>query len=311
MKWPLSMSFAKLISRTSDAGTARFTLKAPGELNPDQKYYWRVRAKDEKGVWGDWSDTWSFTPRGPAPPLNVRIEYDNDKNLAVLRWSPNPLGRKPISYRVYASNEKGFSISDEPFEVAAGVYDFREKKSTDLPTKFPPNFLTEVQANNLTVIGDDLGNKAYYRVVAVDRAGNLSGPSDYVAAPRPVIYSRPVTRTRVNEVYSYQALSITSLGDPRTRFIDGKEVMNYWDGERPHFQITAGPNWLRIDESTGQLSGKPNRTGQYDVTIAVTLQREERTLDPAQLQWGLEKVLEQGLTTVGTASQTFTIDVER
>jgi hypothetical protein len=37
------MSFAKLVA--SDAGSARYTLKAPGELNPDREYYWHVRAQ--------------------------------------------------------------------------------------------------------------------------------------------------------------------------------------------------------------------------------------------------------------------------
>ena len=45
MKWPLSMSFAKLISRTADAGQARYTLPGPGLLNPDTTYFWRVRAQ--------------------------------------------------------------------------------------------------------------------------------------------------------------------------------------------------------------------------------------------------------------------------
>ena len=90
MKWPLSMSFAKLISRTADAGGARYTLSGPGLLNPDTKYYWRVRAKDEKGVWGPWSPTWSFTPRGPAPPQNVSLEFDRERTRGVLHWAPGP-----------------------------------------------------------------------------------------------------------------------------------------------------------------------------------------------------------------------------
>ena len=32
----------------------------------------------------------------------------------VLRWKPNPAGRQPVKYRVYGSDEKGFSVSDEP-----------------------------------------------------------------------------------------------------------------------------------------------------------------------------------------------------
>ena len=120
MKWPLSMSFAKLISRTADAGQARYTLPGPGLLNPDTQYYWHVRAQDDKGVWGPWSPTWSFTPRGPAPPQEVRLEFDRERNRGVLRWAPNPMGRKPVAYRVYASDEKGFSVSDRPYTGHGG-----------------------------------------------------------------------------------------------------------------------------------------------------------------------------------------------
>src|SRR5262249_23205354 len=52
MRWPLSMSFAKLVSRTANAGQPRYTLPGPGLLNPDTKYFWHVRAQDDKGVWG-------------------------------------------------------------------------------------------------------------------------------------------------------------------------------------------------------------------------------------------------------------------
>ncbi len=59
------MSFYKRISRTADKGKAQYSLPYTGLLTPDKRYYWRVRAKDAKGVWGQWSKTWSFTPRGP------------------------------------------------------------------------------------------------------------------------------------------------------------------------------------------------------------------------------------------------------
>ena len=62
MRWPLSTNFYRLISRTADRGKAQYTLPCPGLLTPDRPYYWHVRAKDDKGVWGPWSKTWSFTP---------------------------------------------------------------------------------------------------------------------------------------------------------------------------------------------------------------------------------------------------------
>jgi hypothetical protein len=308
MKWPLSMSFTKLLSRTSDAGSARYTLKSPGELNPDREYYWHVRAKDDKGVWGPWSQTWRFTPRGPSPPRKVALEYDAEKNVATLRWQSNPLGRKPAAYRIYASDEKGFSISDASFEVAAGIYDFRSQQSTKGPTQFPDNSLAETKETEMTV--PTSGYKAFYRVVAVDENGNRSGPSEYASAPRPIIFSQPVEQARVGVDYRYDVQAIRSLGDMRTRVVEGREVMNYWDVEQPRFFIEQGPKWLSIDEATGRLSGKPDRAGRAEVVIAVKLERVRRDLDPAQLQWGVEKILDSGLETIGTAKQAFVIETK-
>lgn len=312
MKWPLSMSFAKLISRTSDAGSARLALLAPGELNPDREYYWHVRAKDAPGVWGPWSQTWRFTPRAPAPPLDVALHVDRQKNRAMLSWRPNPLGRRPVAYRIYASDEKGFSVSDGAFEVAAGMYDFRTGESTQAPTQFPANFLLETSEVESAVAGTDVdlhaANKAYYRVVAVDQHGNRSGPSDYAALPRPLIHGLPVVEARRGVDYHHTVHAIRSLGDARTRVVDGREVMNYWDVEQPRFRIEQGPDWLTIDEATGELSGTPDRVGRSEVIVAVHLERLHRRLDPAQLQWGVEKATESRMETVGTARQSFVIE---
>jgi hypothetical protein len=312
MKWPLSMSFAKLISRTSDAGRARYTLQAPGELSPDREYYWHVRAKDAQGVWGPWSQTWRFTPRGPAPPVNVRLEFDRESNAGVLRWSPNPLGRKPAVYRIYASNEKGFSVSDDPFIVAAGIYDAATKSVSKSPTQFPANFVSETSATELTAIGNSVqlaaANKVYYRVVAVDARGKRSGPSDYAEAPRPIVYSQPTTQAKRGVEYRYQVRATSSLGDLRMRVVDGREVTNYWNAEQPHFHLEKGPSWLVIDEKTGLLSGTPPLAGQFEVVVTVTLERERRSLDPAQLQWGIEKVIDAHLGNVGTSSQRVVIE---
>jgi hypothetical protein len=313
MKWPLSMSFAKLGSRTEDAGLARYTLKSPGELNPDREYYWHVRAKDSQGVWGAWSQTWSFTPRGPTPPIDVRLEYEEQRNVGVLRWQPNPVGNRPVVYRVYGSDEKGFSVSDEVFQVAAGLHDFRQKSLTKAPTLFGANFLCETSDLELRVVGDVIKsaerNKAFYRVVAVDAAGKRSGPSDFAALPRPVICSKPVERAMVDNEYGYDVQAIRSIGDLRTRVVNGKEVMNYWDVEQPRFTIEKGPSWLMIDEIAGRLSGKPTAAGRFEVVIAVTLEQEQRTLDAGQLQWGIEKVVDSRVEKVGTARQEFVIEV--
>jgi hypothetical protein len=306
MKWPLSMSFAKLISRTSDAGQPRYTIPGPGLLNPDTAYFWHVRARDDKGVWGPWSPTWRFTPRGPAVPREVRLQYNRERNRGVLHWAPNPMGSKPVAYRVYASNEKGFSVSDGPYAVTVGV-------SATMPSAFPANFVVETPADELEVVGPRVtlqgANRAFYRVVAVDAAGHRSGPSDYAATPRPVIVSAPVTGARKGAAFRYPVAAIRSLGDLRTRVVNGRETMNFWDVERPRFEIERGPRWLTIDQTTGLLSGTPDRAGPAEAVVSVTLERDARRLDEAALKWGVEKVVSSGTETVGKASQGFVIEV--
>ncbi|MBN2410467.1 hypothetical protein JXQ31_02170 [candidate division KSB1 bacterium] len=57
-KWPLSANFDR------DAGSGAAEWQVPkGWLNPDQTYYWRVKAKDKNGNWGGYSKGWSFTTR--------------------------------------------------------------------------------------------------------------------------------------------------------------------------------------------------------------------------------------------------------
>jgi hypothetical protein len=308
MRCPLSMSFAKLISRTADRGQSRYTLPDPGLLNPDTTYFWHVRAKDNKGVWGPWSPTWSFTPRGPAPPQGVSLDFDRERNRGILRWTPGTRGRRPAAYRVYASDEKGFSASDQPYKVTVGV-------SEQMPAELPANFVAETSGSLLEVVGPHVklpgANKAFYRVVAVDAAGNRSGPSDYAAAPRPVIVTAPVTRARIGAGYRYPLAAIRSLGDLRTRVVNGKETMSYWDVERLRFDIELGPSWLAIDKATGVLSGTPDRSGTTEVVVSVKLERNSRRMDEAALKWGIEKVISTGTETVGSAKQSFAIDVGR
>jgi len=306
MRWPLSTNFYRLISRTRDKGKAQYTLPHVGLLTPDRTYYWHVRARDEKGVWGPWSKTWSFTPRGPAYPVDVALDYDKNRRHGILRWKPNPVGRRPVRYRVYGSDEKGFSVSDEPYAVAVGA-------SKELTSPFPANFIAETTATRLAVLGPGIdlpaANKAFYRVVAVDGNGKLSGPSDYAVAPRPVIYTGPATAARVGEEYRYQVRAIRSLGDLRNRVVNGKLTAGFWDIEHPVYVLEQGPGWLSIDQTTGLLSGTPDSPGTAEVAVTVTTDREVRELDEFKLGWGQEKVVGTSIERVGSDTQRFTIVV--
>src|SRR6185503_6083612 len=69
LAWPLSSNFEKLTSNVADRGAAGYRLSQAGLLSPGRTYFWHVRAKDAKGVWGPWSRTWTFTAGGPDHPV--------------------------------------------------------------------------------------------------------------------------------------------------------------------------------------------------------------------------------------------------
>jgi hypothetical protein len=306
MKWPLSTNFYKLISKTPDRGKCQYTLPHSGLLVPDQMYYWRVRAKDERRVWGPWSSTWSFTPRAPASPIDVTLAVDPDRGAGLLRWQANRAGRRPIRYRIYGSDEKGFTVSDKPFTASVGM-------SKEIPAIRSSNFVTEVAATEVAVIGAEVNlpnaNRAYYRVVAVDDKGNRSGPSDFAEAPQPILCSRPVLTAKVGSEYRYPLSAVRSLGDLRTRVVGGRETLNFWDIETPGFALQQGPAWLKINKSTGLLSGIPDGPGKFDVVVTARIDREVRRLDERALSWGLEKTVSTATQRIGIARQRFTIDV--
>jgi hypothetical protein len=239
----------------------------------------------------------------------VEVALEPAKGAAgqgILRWKPNPAGRKAVKYRVYGSDEKGFSVSDEPYRRNVG-------QSRDLPAQVAANFVAETSDTELVVLGAGVdlpnANRAFYRVVAVDDRGKRSGPSDYAAASRPFIYSKPPEAARVGTELRYQVAAIRSLGDLRLRVLEGKEVASFWDVEKPRFMLVQGPTWLRIDESSGVLRGVPDAAGTTDVVVRVSLERSVRRLNEGRLSWGQELVKEVGTEQVGSVTQRFRIAV--
>lgn len=309
MRWPMSPNFDKYISRTPDSGHARYTLPRAGLLTHGKTYYWRVKARDSHGVWGPWSGTWSFTAEGPEYPVEVAVILDAGRGIGTLTWSPNPAGRAPAKYRVYGSDEKGFTVHDAPYEVRLG-------DTKELANPFPANFVAEVAGTTLDVVGVDNAlpnaNKAYYRVVAMDGHGKRSGDSDYVEAPRPFIYSAPVTSAPAGRPYRYQVKAIRSMGDLTRR--DGAKPnpgTRFWKIEPLKFSLVKKPGWMTIDADTGLITGTSDGTGGT-VTVSVTLTKEHRLVhDKNNIVWGNEYEQSKTYETVGPVTQQFVVSGSR
>ncbi|MBC8870449.1 MAG: putative Ig domain-containing protein [Planctomycetes bacterium] len=305
MRWPMSPNFDKYISKTPDKGNARYTLPRPGLLTRGKTYYWHVKAKDANGVWGPWSGTWNFTAVGPAYPINVAIKHDAGTEIGTLTWSANPAGRPPAKYRVYGSDEKGFTVHDAPYAVKLG-------NTKEFASPFPANFVAEVAGNSLDVVGVGNAlpnaNKAYYRVVAVDGKGKRSGDSDYIEAPRPFIYSTPITSAPVGQPYRYQVKAIRSIGDlTRRDAAKPKPGAKFWKIEPLKFTLTQKPSWMSINADTGLITGKSDGTGGT-VTVSVTLTKEHRLVhDKNNIVWGNEYEQSKTYETVGPVTQQFVV----
>jgi len=241
MKIPYRPSFDTIVE------TTKFGIPFTGIFSPDETYYWRLRARDKNGVWSEWSDIWQFSWDGPRVPIDVEKEVQG--NRIMISWKPNPRGNRPIYYEVYGSDEKGFSISKEPYEVM-GL------------GKCEANYVGRTTETKMLVVAPDaVGanvNKTFYRVVAVDKNGTESGASDYVEMPHPFVYSIPLTGTayaKVGENYSCTPKYLASLGDLQHRYEEPHK--KFWEKEEYSHELLEAPGWLNLDPKTGTLSGTP------------------------------------------------------
>ena len=258
MKIPYRPSFDTIIKETE------FGIPFTGIFSPDETYYWRLRADDKNGVWSEWSDIWKFSWDGPRVPIDVKKEIQG--NRIIISWKPNPRGNKPIYYEVYGSDEKGFSISKEPYEVM-GL------------GKCEANYVGRtVETKMLVVAPDAVGsnvNKTFYRVVAVDKNGTESGPSDYVEMPHPFVYSSLLAGpevpayAKVGENYSYTPKYLASLGDLQHRYEEPHK--KFWEEEEYSHELLEAPGWLNFAPKTGALSGVPkdNDVGTSTVSLKI------------------------------------------
>jgi hypothetical protein len=230
------------------------------------------------------------------------MDLDETTGVYTLKWKPNPIGNIPSKYRVYGSDEKGFTISDTDYKVNIG-------STEELSNIFPTNFVTETTKTELVVIGEGNklpnANKAFYRVVAVDSKGNRSWSSEYASAPRPFIYSRPVTTASVAREYRYEVLCIRSIGDLQCR---ENEVKKFYEIENPKFSLIKAPAWLSINANTGLLSGTPPASkGSEDVIVSVVIEKKVPTLDIPLLGWGNYRSKSSETKIVSTEIQQFKI----
>ncbi|MFO8081951.1 MAG: Ig domain-containing protein [Armatimonadota bacterium] len=89
----------------------------------------------------------------------------------------------------------------------------------------------------------------------------------------------PVTEATLGEEYRYEPTSIRSLADVHARRENPEDsgyTYRFWDTEELTWELAGGPDWLSIDAETGVLTGTPPAAGEFQVTVAVSNQFEDR-----------------------------------
>jgi len=277
-RWRLSSNFDRLTSLAGPEGVLNaYQIPHDGLLNPDQRYYWRLRAMNDKGMWSDWSPTWSFVARGPGVVRDLTAEVDEDSGDLVLHWSDAEAGTRPVAYEIHGSDERGFTASHEPvrrlkrWAIHHNLESGEPRKVEDpVWTTFPPTFQAQTTEREFRL---PAGEKwyAFWRVVPVDRDGHRGGPSDFVSPPRPYLdipaeigvdgaeIDLPLPYVRSNGHLIHKQTPNTNL------YVIG-------EGDQLSFRKVRGPAWLKVDEATGRLTGTTPGPGRYEFEIEVRRQ---------------------------------------
>jgi hypothetical protein len=283
LKLALSPVFERLISRTPSKGRSEWSVPEEGLLNPDHTYYWQVRARNADGLWSAWSSAASFAPRAPAVPVDLRLVSDWETRTIALHWRPGDGSRSVAHhYEVYGSDERGFTARREPYDVFVGKSEEGGSKG-DETVEFPANLLSRTEATSLVVVGGDPGastSRCFYRVVAVDEACERSGPSDYVEAPRPFIFSLPPGQIRAGAAATYQMEALRSAGDLRC-LSDGSRryIAAFRDADELRFILDEGPSWIELDEASGVMTFSPEARDASTHTVTVRVQNGQGGVD--------------------------------
>jgi hypothetical protein len=209
----------------------------------------------------------------------VKAVRDAQKGTFDVAWAENPLGRKPVAWKVYGSDERGFSASDVEYDVYTGrglcdsMKEYNARTENDPGcghVKTPANLVGRTAERRMTVAGAGLkgpnANRAYYRVVAVDEKGNDSTPSDYAEIPRPFIYTAAPDAAKVGQAYRYEPAAILSIGHMTCKT---EYTAAYWGSEKLAWTIERGPGWLKLEKSALAGTPGPGDVGKTEVSLKV------------------------------------------
>jgi len=254
LAWPLLVCYHSVVYSPEP----KFAPPTTDAFIDGRKYYWRVRARSADGVWGPWSETWSFVARGPGPAQNPEIAFDPATGEATLTWQPPESGRPAVRYEVYGSDAPGFTPLRQP----------RESSNIALQPSvviLPGNLIGETTDTSFNITER---TEPFYRVVAVDEGSSRSQPTACAALPHPALAAGQPMMATSGQPFEASIPVIRSMGLPVT---DCKGPPR-WGVDTFSLQLKQAPEWLTLDPGSGVLRGTPppEAKGEHRVTVELT-----------------------------------------
>lgn len=269
MRFPLSPNFERPLNLTLSRGNPYYILPFPGLLHTDKTYFWRVRAVNEESLVSDWSPVWEFTPQFPDYPQNLRYEIEGDD--IYLTWDAGSMGTHPQYFRIYGSNVYGFVPYDHPYVLEGFAKADKPSKNwsdysvTDWKA-YPTNFMAGVKKdkflffnkgeNKIKVVSQKSKypnmNRLYYRVVAVDKWGSQSAPSQFITLPEGFIYSPSEVKWDKSDSFTYKIRYLKYMGQ-----VTSKDMYfsGLWDQPTYTYSAQNLPEGLIVNKENGYITG--------------------------------------------------------
>ena len=265
---------------------------------------------NDKGVWGPWSKTWSFTARGPAYPLDVTLDYDPSRGRGDPQLESQSGGPAAGQVPGLRQRRKGFHDRRPAIPEHRGRH---QGGDGGLEPVVPGELHRRDLGHGTGGAGPRSRSARSQQDLLPRGGGGRPGQAERAVrlrdGPRPIIYSKPRGGSQGRAPSTATRSVPTGPWGPQRAHEGRRQVSGYFDLEKPKFAIAQGPAWLKIDEATGVLSGTPDATGKVQVAVTATIDRQVRKLDERTLVWGIEKVLATTTERVGAATQSFVIEV--
>jgi hypothetical protein len=113
------------------------------------------------------------------------------------------------------------------------------------------NLLGETDQPEFDITGR---TECFYRVAAVDGAGNRGAYGPYLEVRHPRLVDSVLPPAEAGKPYQAAIPCVLSRGQYVSYLRKGPSL---WQGDDPVFSLVGAPVWLAIDAKTGVLSGTP------------------------------------------------------